>query len=122
MALGAPKLLYVYTADNGDKFLIRLSADAVVTGDGLTAYDPASPPSPAPKGKINRRSVRVVYASGIYTPPSGSGRKITRAFVSGTTNSAIFSPNAPSTISYTPFQQDAISMTTTGKRGERVTF
>lgn len=118
MALGSQKDNYVYTDDTGRNFIIVLAIDDVISNSGLTPYDPATPPTPAPSGRLSPKKCRRVYAQVEYNPGGGAApRLVRRAFVAQAT-SDLYKTNNPQNVSYT----DGLTLVTTGRRGEKITF
>lgn len=118
MAFGSEKSKYVYKDDAGKNFIVVLADDDIITNSGLDEFDPASPPTPAISGRLSPKKCRRVYAQGIYTPGGAEGsRTIKRAFICQG-DSALYTSNSPASISYT----GGVTLTTTGRRGEKISF
>lgn len=102
---------YVYTADNGDQYVLTLDTDLVIVGSGLIPYDPvtnAAATSP-PKGF----RPRVVFWQA--TAVGFEGKR--KALVAGVPADDLYSPSTPQT-----FAVDGVAGVTTGKKGERLSF
>jgi hypothetical protein len=119
MAIGSGKGRYVYYNDIGDGYYVVIADDRVADvtpSTGLVAYDPASPPENF-KGRISPKRCRRVYAQGDLI----TGVQIRRQFICQR-DSALYEKEGATTVSYTPEGGSAISMTSTGRRGEKITF
>ncbi len=111
MALGSSKLSYVYTDDTGKTYSITLASDDVLSNSGLTVYDPANPPTNY-AGKLAPWRCRRVNAQG-----TSNNKTIRRRLVCGTVNAGLYASNLKQTVTIS-----GVSMTTTGRRGEKITF
>lgn len=118
MAIGSTRVTAVYKDDSGRNLTVRISADDLVTNSGLTIFDDGTTYSPPISGKISANRCRRVYAQGILvgTPPTPN-RLIRRAFVCNTTGS-LYASNSPQSVTYSA----GLDLTTTGRRGEKITF
>lgn len=105
---------YVYTSDDGREYVLTLDDTLVMTNSGLTVYDPAT--NTTAQNKPLRFKPRVVFWQGAIG--TGAAAKFVRkALIAGTTASGLFSAKAPQAITI-----DGASGTTTGRRGEKMTF
>lgn len=119
MAIGTIKARYVYTDDSGSNWLVDISEDNGGTaGNGLTVYNPASPPTPAPVGKISPKKCRRVYADG--TTGTAPNLRIIRRYFVCNASATLYKSNAPQSVAYPG--ATGSSLTTTGRRGEKITF
>jgi hypothetical protein len=125
MAFGALKKKYVYTDDAGKHWVIKIAEDRVtnVTPEtNLTVYNPASPPEGGVQGVLNPKRCRHVYAQGNAAVGSESSRLIKRVFICNS-DSDLYKSNESQNVTYTGDDEaDAITLATTGRRGERLTF
>lgn len=102
---------YVYTDDAGDKIVLRLDNSLVMTNSGLTVYNPTTDADA--KTKPLRFTPR-----GVYWQATGAGFEGKRKFlVAGTADSDLYSATAPAT-----FNVDGVAGTTTGRKGEQLTY
>lgn len=113
MALGSARNRYVYEDDATNNWVVRLASDDVTTGQSLQAFDPASPPAKF-QGRINPRNCRTVYAQGT---PSGGGKLVRRRLICGTPAATLYQTSLSKTVTIS-----GVTMTTTGRRGEKITF
>lgn len=117
MSLGSKKGLYVYQDDLNNNWTVRLAADAVFTNSGLTVYDSKNPPQNF-KGKIRTKSCRRVYAQGTNASATSNQAKVVkRILVCGTTSAGLYASNSPQDLTYF-----GVTITTTGRRGEKISF
>ena len=100
------KIPVTYTSDTGELYNMRIDADLVIVGAGLIAGHSGSP---APK----RFKPRVVYAQ----QPIAPGKMARKKLICGTSDSGFYSNNTPVSI-----QIDGEFFTTTGRRGESLSF
>lgn len=125
MALGALKKRYVYTDDAGKNWIIRIAEDrvtGVTPATGLAVYNPASPPTGGIQGVLNSKRCRRVYVQGNAGGGSLPTNIIKRQLIC-TAASTLYAINASQNVSYTPDgTTTAITMQSTGRRGERITF
>lgn len=117
MSLGSLKEKYVYTDDSGKSFIVTLASDDVFSNSGLSIYNPTSPPAGGTNGRISPKRCRAVYAQGIVTVDTTS-RTVRKRFVCGVTSS-LYESNTPQQIAYLGTTNN---LTTTGRRGEKITF
>ena len=102
---------YVYTSDSGKNYILTLDTDLVIVGSGLIPYDPvtnATATSP-PKGF----RPRVVFWQA--TAVGFEGKR--KSLIAGVPADDLYSLDAPQT-----FTIDGVAGTTTGKKGERLSF
>lgn len=102
---------YVYTSDAGDDYILELDDTLAALSSTLTAFDPANPgtATPAPR----RFSPRGVYWQG-----TASGFEGKRKFVvCGDTSDTLYNTSLRQALSI-----DGAAGTTTGRRGEKLTF
>ena len=103
------KSKYVYETDSGEEYVIRRDDTlAALTGTGLVAYDPATNAgaSPAP----GRFKPRVVF----WESTDGQYRK---EVICGTVTAELYSSDVAQTLTI-----DGIAGSTTGRRGEKLSF
>ena len=116
MALGSQRGNFVYVDDTGKNRLVRLAIDDVISNSGLTVYDPANPPTGGIAGKLSPKRCRGVHAQG-----TTGARLIKRYFVCGTAASTLYATDSPQTVTISGGGA-SIPLSTTGRRGERITF
>lgn len=124
MAFGAIKKKYVYTDDTGGLWVINIAEDkaSVTPSPGLTAFNPASPPTGL-KGVLNPKRCRGVHAQGTVTIGGEPAHLIKRFFICGTSTAALYALNISQNVSYTGDDETtAVTLVTTGRKGERFTF
>lgn len=124
MAFGAKKKKFVYVDDAGKNWIINIAEDraSATPSTELTVYNPASPPSGGVQGVLNPKRCRRVYAQGAVAIGSEASHIVKRQFICNIA-SEMYASNAAQSVSYTGDDEaDAITLTTTGRRGERFTF
>jgi hypothetical protein len=126
MAYGASRDSYVYKDDAGNNWIIKIASDrvaGVTPATGLSIYNSASPPTPAPVGVLNPKRCRRVYAQAVTTEGSAASRLVKRQFICNPT-SALYTSNTSQVVTYVAEDEGSasINMNTTGRRGERITF
>jgi hypothetical protein len=102
---------YLYTSDSGKDYVLTLDTDLVIVGSGLTPYDPLTNLTAvsAPKGFRPRVVFWQATAAGFV------GKR--KALVAGNPADDLYSPDVPQT-----FSVDGVAGTTTGKKGEKLSF
>lgn len=126
MSIGASKSRYVYVDDAGKNWVVTIADDkvtGVVPATGLTPYSPAAPPAGGIQGKISAKRCRVVHAQGLVGEAPDQ-RLFKRNFVCNIA-APLYAVNASQNVSYTPQGEaagTAITMVTTGRKGEHITF
>lgn len=103
---------YVYVDDAGTNYILTLDDSLVITNSGLVLFDPAAPPAnscPAPK----RFTPRVVFWQATATGFEGKRKSL----VAGTVDAALYASNLAS-----EFTVDGVTGTTTGRKGEKLSF
>lgn len=101
----------VYTDDAGENYLLTIDSTLVVTNSGLVLYDPglgtevcASPANFDPRG--------------VWWQATATGFEGKRKFlICGTNDAALYASNAPFDLTI-----DGVAGTTTGRRGEQLSF
>lgn len=102
---------FVYTADNGDQYVLTLDETLNVIGSGLIPYDPVTNAAATSPPKGFRPRV-------VFWQATGAGFEGKRkALVAGVPAEDLYSPNTPQT-----FNVDGVAGITTGKKGERLSF
>lgn len=103
---------YVYTSDTGALYVLQLDETlGDLTGVDLDAFDPGSPGAATPKP--TRFSPR-----GVYWQATATGFEGKRKFlVCGTTDATLYDSNVRQTLTI-----DGVAGTTTGRRGEKLSF
>lgn len=102
---------YVYTNDAGDKYILRLDSTLVMSNSGLTVYDPATDSDATPKPL--RFTPR-----GVFWQATASGFEGRRKYlIAGAADAALYQTAAPAT-----FNVDGVAGTTTGRKGEKLTY
>jgi hypothetical protein len=102
---------FIYTSDSGKEYILTLDTDLNIVGSGLIPYDPltnATAQSP-PKGF----RPRVVFWQA--TAAAFLGKR--KSLVAGVAAEDLYSADAPQS-----FTVDGVAGTTTGKKGERLSF
>jgi len=106
-----PRGKYVYTNDAGGKYILRLDSTLVMSNSGLTVYDPVEDDDATPK------PVRFT-PRGVFWQATASGFEGKRKFlIAGTADAELYQQSAPAT-----FNVDAVAGTTTGRKGEKLTY
>ena len=121
MAIGSKKKRYVYTDDSEKNWSVLIAQDrveGVTPSTGLVAFDPASPPDDY-QGRLNPKRCRRVYAE--QTEPEEGAQPIKRQFIC-TIGSALYATTLSQTISYSPDGGADITLRSTVRRGEKITF
>lgn len=109
-----PKGKFVYTADDGRLFLMRMDISLVLSNSGLEAYDPAT--HAAAQNAPKRFKPRVVFWRGTLT--SGAiTRNVAKALVCGKNSATLYTYTSPLSITI-----DGVDGATTGRRGEKLSF
>jgi hypothetical protein len=126
MSFGAQRLSYIYKDDSGANWIIKIAADrvnGVTPATGLVVFNPASPPTPAPSGVLNPKRCRRVYAQAVTTEGAAAARLIKRQFICNIT-STLYASNTGQSVTYVAEDEGtaSITMATTGRRGEKLTF
>lgn len=124
MAFGSLKKKYVYVDDAGKNWIIRYAEDKATATPSpeLNEYNPASPPSGGIQGTLPPKRCRGVHAQGSVAVGSESSHMIKRFFVCNPA-SDMYKSNASQNISYTGDDEaDGITLVSTGRKGERITF
>jgi len=125
MAFGAFKKKYLYVDDAGKNWVIHIAEDRVnnvAPVTGLTEYNPASPPAGGVQGKLNPKKCRGVFAQGTVAEGSEATHSIRRFFICNIAG-ALYASNQSQTVTYTGDDEaDAISLFTTGRKGEHMSF
>jgi len=125
MAFGALKKAYVYVDDAGKNWILKIAEDKVnnvVPGTGLLAYSPAAPPAGGIQGTISAKRCRGVHAQGLVAEGSESSHMIKRFFPCNI-GGGLYASNQPQSLTYTGDDEaDAITLVSTGRKGERITF
>lgn len=103
---------YLYTPDSGDD-LYLITTDTTLgslAGAGLTAATSANIENakPAPK----RFKPRVVFWQGTL-----NGNRVRKAIICGSTDATLYDSDSPQALTI-----DGVAGSTTGRRGERLTF
>lgn len=112
-----PRERYVYATDDASvAYIITTDADLAIAGTGVGAaapdvYDPANPPTgvticPAPR----RFTPRCVF---IQDPTSGARKNL----ICFSADSDLYSTSVPASVTI-----DALAFTSTGRKGEKLTF
>lgn len=126
MALGASRNKYLYVDDAGKNWIVNIASDraTVTPSPGLTPYNPASPPSGGVQGKLDPKRCRRVHVQGLTTLGEAAGGLIKRDIICNVT-SALYVLNFPQNVTYKPGDEPSgttITLVSTGRRGERITF
>lgn len=111
MALGSARARYVYEDDANNNFVVVLASDDVTADQSLQAFNPASPPNNF-QGRISPRHCRCVYAQGVQ-----NNKIYKRRLICGTPAAALYATSQSKTVTIS-----GITMNTTGRRGEKITF
>ena len=103
---------YLYTPDSGDNIYLITTDETLgaLAGAGLTEATTANVANaqPAPK----RFKPRVVFWQGEL-----NGNRVRKAIICGTTDAAFYDSDSPQAVTI-----DGVAGSTTGRRGERLTF
>jgi hypothetical protein len=125
MAFGAFKKRYVYVDDSGKNWIIKIAEDRVnnvAPGTGLTVYNAATPPSGGVQGVLSPKRCRGVHAQGTVAEGSEASHTIKRFFICNI-GSPLYASNQSQTLTYTGDDEaDSIMLTTTGRKGEHLSF
>lgn len=112
--LQGPRAKYVYEADDGSTYSVTTDQDLAVAGLGAAdaapvEFDPASPPAnysgQFPRGAETRK---------VFVQDANGNRKALTAF---DLTADLYATTLPQTVSI-----DGVNFTSTGRKGERVTF
>lgn len=126
MSFGAQRESFIYKDDAGNNWIIKIASDrvtGVTPSTGLSPYNPGSPPTPAPSGVLNPKRCRRVYAQAITNEGASVSRLVKRQFICSPT-SALYTSNTAQNVTYEASDEGTASLTmdTTGRRGEKISF